>query len=945
MDLFALDAELAGLEAALEQLCAHARLALLPALAWHLRQRDGARAVALAEEARALLVTSTDSENERLHIQARLDLLDGEVAWLNADLDQALAACQRGQAAFYKLGDARGQADAHMLEAQMMADRGQSLPAEAHWSAAAHAAMLARDPARIAVAQIAKARSELLRDIRRAESPQRFSVLEPGSEPHPCVTAVHSEYLGLAAALRGDFAESTGHYAASQEAAARCGQFRLCVESTSLLGRSYAKLNAHESSLTWMQRALTLARLRPWPWSLGVCLMHFGETLRNFGRLQSASELLHEALQTLTPLAASRPYTWTLMFLAHLERDMGQHEASLAHYRELRQRSQSLNHNEVVMDACLGEAIALSLLNRPQEALALALQVLEQSRGLANVLRQTDVLKALADMHARHTLPSPADMQEADAVLHYLGQAVTLMAGIGGYTPPPELLEQLAREYARQRDFVRAYEFSQRAGVARGKIHGQEATDRAIAMQVHHQTERARVEMAYHRQLAASQQKRALALQQTSETLEQLGRIGQQITAQLRFDAVFEALAQHAQAMLSADAFAICLLHPDGQHLSTSYVLERGKPLPVELIALNDPFANTARCVRERRELIVHLPPEQYDPSQVPGTLQTLSRMYSPLMVADQILGVMSVQSVRPHAYGEREQTIFRSLCAYGAIALDNARAYEQLRQARAKMLAQDKLATLGSLVAGVAQAMNSPLGNAVLVAETLQHRAGSLSEKLKANELRRAELQSFAQESTQASTLLVSGLEQASRLVQSFTRLAGRGPAEAYQEFELFAVGQQLLRGLQVRLQTAGVRLRLALPEGLMMTGYPQALTHVLAQLLDNVLLHAYPPGHRAAERCVTLAAEVARPGRIAISVQDDGIGLDGSKLERLFEPFFTAGGTGAGAHSGRGLGLFVCHTLVNTLWGGEIRADSRPGEGCRFTLDLPRQAPEAKQ
>nr|WP_316639907.1 ATP-binding protein [uncultured Roseateles sp.] len=947
MELFALDAELGELEVALEPLQAHARLDILPTLAWHLRQRDGLRALALADEAQGWLASSAHAEHERQQIQARLDLLRGEVAWLNADLDQALADCHRGQAAFYKLGNAAGQGDAHMLEAQIMGDRGQALLAEAHWSAAAHAAMLARDPTRIGVAQIAKARSELLRDIRRAESPQRFSVLEPGSETHPGVVALHNEYLGLCAALRGDFAESTAYYTTSQETAARSGQYRICVESTSLLGRSYAKLNDHESSLSWMQRALALARLRPWPWSLGVCLMHFGETLRNFGRHQAASELLHEALQTLTPLAASRPYTWTLMFLAHLERDMGEYEASLAHYRELGTRAQSLKHNEVVMDASLGEAIALSLLQRPREALALALSVLEQARGLAHVLRQTDVLKALADMHARHALPPPPEMREATAVLHYLNQAVELMAGIGGFTPPPELLEQLAHEYAQRRDFARAYEFSQRAGVARNKIHGQEATDRAIAMQVHHQTERARVEMAYHRQLAAAQQKRAQALQQTSETLEQLGQIGQEITAQLRFDAVFEALARHAQSMLAADAFAICLVHPDGQHLSTSYVLERGQPLPVELIALNDPFANSARCVRERRELVAHLPPEQHDPSLVPGTLHTLSRLYSPLMVGEQVLGVMSVQSAKPHAYGEREQTIFRSLCAYGAIALDNARAYEQLRLARAKMLAQDKLAALGSLVAGVAQAMNSPLGNAVLVAETLQHRAAGVATKLEAKQLRRAELQGFAQESAQASELLVGALQQASRLVQSFIRLTGQGPAEPRQEFELFAVGQQLRRGLQARLDSADLRLRLTLPEGLMMTGYPQALTHVLTQLLDNVLLHAYPPAHRAAERLVTLAAASPGPGRVLITLQDDGAGVAAEHLPRLFDPFFTvavAGNGPAGYNSGRGLGLFVCHTLVSTLWGGDMVAVSTPGQGTRFTLDLPQHAAGGK-
>jgi signal transduction histidine kinase len=969
LDLFALDAELVALEAALTPLQGHARLTHLPALAWQLRQRDGLRAQALADECLDLAASSALPEPERQRIQARMALLRGEIAWLNGDLDQALALCHQGQGLCYKIGDAHGQADAHMLEAQLTADRGQPLQAEAHWSACAHAAMLARDPVRIGIAQVFKARSELLRNIRRAETPQRFSILDPANEVHPCVAAAHNEYLGLSAALRGDFAESASYYLRAETAASTTGQQRLRIEATSLLGRSYARLNDHEASLDWMQRGLALARRQPWPWSLGLCLMHFGETLRTFGRLQSASELLHEAMQTLTPLASSRPYSWTLMFLARLERDMGGCEASLAHFRELGNRAQAFGHNEVLIDATLGEAETLSLLNRPKDGLRLALDVLEQARSHTNVLRQIDALKVLADMHARHRLPVPPETKEANAVLHYLNQAVALMAGVNGYTPPPELLEQIAGEYAKASDFARAYEFSQRAGVARAKVHGQEATDRAIAMQVHHQTERAQVEMAYHRQLAGAENRRALALQQTSDTLERLGQIGQEITAQLQTEAVFEALAKHAQALLSADAFAISLLHPDGLHLASAFVLERGERLPMELIPLSDPFAGSARCVRERRELVVHLQPDVHDPALVPGTLLTLSRLYAPLRVGEQLLGVMSVQSARAHAYGEREQTIFRTLCAYGAIALDNARAYEQLKQARAKLLAQDKLATLGSRVAGVAQELNSPLGNSLLIVGTLQHRAQELSNKLQAQRLRKAELERFAEESTQAGALLVAGLERAAKLVRSFTQLAAERPAEPRQEFDLHAVGQQLLRGLQPRVAAAGLTLSLRLPEDLMLDGYPEALTQVLNQLLDNALLHAYPDGLNPAgapgQMC--LGARLQGPGRVLVELQDDGIGMAGPQLAQLFEPFTATPASSAAVAStsiaaansddaatsaaaaapphgvGRGLGLFICHNIVTTLWGGRIAVRSQPGGGSCFMLDLPLHAPEA--
>jgi transcriptional regulator with GAF, ATPase, and Fis domain len=53
--------------------------------------------------------------------------------------------------------------------------------------------------------------------------------------------------------------------------------------------------------------------------------------------------------------------------------------------------------------------------------------------------------------------------------------------------------------------------------------------------------------------------------------------------------------------------------------------------------------------------------------------LPTLTLLFAPLRVGERVLGAMTVQSLQAHSYGERERLIFRTLCAYGAIALDNA--------------------------------------------------------------------------------------------------------------------------------------------------------------------------------------------------------------------------------------------------------------------------------
>ena len=100
-----------------------------------------------------------------------------------------------------------------------------------------------------------------------------------------------------------------------------------------------------------------------------------------------------------------------------------------------------------------------------------------------------------------------------------------------------------------------------------------------------------------------------------------------------------------------------------------------------------------------------------------------------PLLVGERVLGVMTVQSPRARAYGERERLIFRTLCAYGAIALDNADAYRQLQDAQAQLVSQEKLAALGALMAGVAHELNTPIGNSLLIASTLQEKTAELDD------------------------------------------------------------------------------------------------------------------------------------------------------------------------------------------------------------------------
>jgi diguanylate cyclase (GGDEF)-like protein len=689
--MFALDDELARWEAALPEVQGSERLQLLITLAWHWRQRDPSRAQQLSATIVPLLALLPAG---RAAVQrARLLLIAAEPAWLRGELDsaqyqaeQALQLCGQADAGL-PAAAAACRADACWIMAWVANDRGHSAAGDDWLRQAALAARVAADPVRIDVIDAAAGIYDAFGDWQAAQLRWQSRFDSELSGVAPVAAGWISDFFGTCAFQRSDYGRAIGHLMLSFETALATGQIRRAIIIATNIGNGFTSLNAHDAALDWMQRGLDLARPTGWPLSIGMCLMQTAETLRQLGQREAAQSLLREALGTLTPLSGSRAYAVALEYQGDLALDLGNHVAALDSFTRLAARGDALCQNDFQSSARRGQAHALSHLARPGDALAAAQNALALAQGHGDASSQIAALNVLADIHSRHQLPGPELMMAPNAVLHYLQLALEIAATIEGYTVPGALLDAAAREHAAIGDYERAYNIALRASAARDQTHSKEATNRAIAMQVQYQTERAQTEGEHHRQLAAAEAQRAEVLQQTSATLEHLSAIGQEITAHLDAAAVFRALDRHVHGLLDATHFSIFLLQPDGETLECAFGIEAGKPLPALRVPLDTANANSARCVRERREILIELEEEGLTPNLIPGTLPTLSLLFAPLRVGERVLGAMTVQSLLAHSYGERERLIFRTLCAYGAIALDNASAYRQVAATQEQLL------------------------------------------------------------------------------------------------------------------------------------------------------------------------------------------------------------------------------------------------------------------
>ena len=233
---------------------------------------------------------------------------------------------------------------------------------------------------------------------------------------------------------------------------------------------------------------------------------------------------------------------------------------------------------------------------------------------------------------------------------------------------------------------------------------------------------------------------------------------------------------------------------------------------------------------------------------------------------------------------------------------------------------AAERMASLGRLAAGVAHEINNPLAY-VLGSVELIERALCEMARLTPDEARTEEVMCSAQA---ALCTAKEGVERIRAIVKDLTTFS-RAAAESRRPVDVEAVLDSTLN-----LTWNELRHRMRVVKSY--SGVPELLADEgrLAQVFLNLFLtasQAVPDGEQGVLRIST----TSEGGRVAIVVEDDGVGIDPEDLPYVFEPFFASKRGGGAA----GLGLAICRNIVTSL-GGTITVTSVPEAGTRFTVTL---------
>jgi two-component system NtrC family sensor kinase len=314
-----------------------------------------------------------------------------------------------------------------------------------------------------------------------------------------------------------------------------------------------------------------------------------------------------------------------------------------------------------------------------------------------------------------------------------------------------------------------------------------------------------------------------------------------------------------------------------------------------------------------------------------------------------QALGAIVIQSYdAEHTYSDEDQALFALIANHVSYALQGIQSVDRLeravhertllleqrnadlQEAQSELVRQEKLASLGRLVAGVAHEINTPLGICVTATSHLVQELKLTREEMAAGEMTEDSLQQFFEILEQSLKIMTTNTQRAAALVRSFKQVAVDQSSDGMRSFRLKAYLDEVLLSLQPHLKGRQVAVEIECDDALELDSYPGAVSQIVTNLVLNSLVHGYAPGQAGRIRIA-----VTQEGEAVLAVySDDGAGMAQDTLCQLFDPFFTTrrgqGGSGLGAH--------ILYNLATGPLGGTVKADSAPGQGLRYKFRFPR-------
>lgn len=252
----------------------------------------------------------------------------------------------------------------------------------------------------------------------------------------------------------------------------------------------------------------------------------------------------------------------------------------------------------------------------------------------------------------------------------------------------------------------------------------------------------------------------------------------------------------------------------------------------------------------------------------------------------------------------------------------------KKLQLAQEKLVESEKMASLGSLVAGVAHEVNTPVGIGIATSSTLVEKTVNFTKKFKAQEMTVESLKKYLEGLYQSCKILLSNLNRTSELVQSFKQVSVDNMTEQKRDFNMYAYLEDIIRSMRPKFKNRPVEVTTNCDKNLSIKSFPGAFAQIFTNFINNSLLHGFDESD---EGKITLDIKAVDNNLVCL-YKDNGKGIPEENIKKVFDPFFTTN-----MQHGTGLGMNITYNLVNQKLGGDMTLESGAGKGVTFTITIP--------
>jgi signal transduction histidine kinase/ActR/RegA family two-component response regulator len=430
------------------------------------------------------------------------------------------------------------------------------------------------------------------------------------------------------------------------------------------------------------------------------------------------------------------------------------------------------------------------------------------------------------------------------------------------------------------------------------------------------------------------------ALEEETRILELLNKTGAMLASKLDLEAVVQAVTDAATQLSGAQFGAFFYTTSDAQGDAFTLYTLSGAPREA-FEKLGHPRATPILALTFRGEGVVRIADVLADPrygkmgphyGMPAGHLPVRSYLAVPVTArSGEVIGGLFFGHGECDVFTERSERLIVGIAAQAAIAIDNARMYEDAKRAaddRARLLEAERLARAeiervslikDEFLATLSHELRTPLNAVLGWSEFLLSRTPEDADTLRG-------LEAIAR-NARAQAQLIEDLLDMNRIVSGKIRLD-------VQRIELAPIVEAALDSVRPSADAKGIIVRKTIdPDAGPVLGDPNRVQQIVWNLLSNAVKFT-PRGGKVDVIVQRVSSHVE------IIVNDSGMGISAEFLPHLFERFRQADSSTTRRHGGLGLGLSIVKQLVE-LHGGSVKADSAgDGEGATFVVTLPVRA-----